>query len=136
MNTTAIIVSTAIVSLTFSLNAMAHSPSKEECVEAGDFIRNAALSRENGMDRTTFITKITDDFALIKSFPAELRWFVQDTDDEEFLLKAATEVFEHPTEPDIHQRNFLSACIIRISQLKITVDMIGPLGMKNPGNEQ
>ena len=121
MNKAAIIVSTAIALIIFSLTATAHSPSKEECVEGSDFIRNAALSRENGVDRTTFITKILDDFALIKSFPAELRWFVQDTEDEEFLLKAATEVFEHPTEPNVHQRNFLSACTIRISQLKITV---------------
>lgn len=111
----AIIVNTATASLIFSLNATAHSPTKEECVEASDFIRNAALSRENGIDRTTFLTKIIDDFALIKSFPAELRWFVQDTEDEEFLLKAATEVFEHPIDPDAHQRDFLSACIIRTS---------------------
>ena len=118
MNKTAIIASTAIALIIFILNTTAHSPSKEECVEASDFIRNAALSRENGVDRTTFITKIIDDFALIKSFPAELRWFVQDTEDEEFLLKAATEVFEHPTEPNVHQRNFLKACIIRTSQLE------------------
>lgn len=129
MSKAAVIGNIVIASLIFSSNATAHSPTKEECAEGSDFIKNAALSRENGMDATTFITKLLDDFVLIKSFPVELRWFIQDPQDEEFLLKAATDVFEHPKEPDVHQRNFLGECIIRTSsnQKKIIVGRSGQL---------
>ena len=96
MTKAAAIAGIAITLLVFSLNTTAHSLSKEECAEGSKFIKNAALSRENGMDGATYIAKLLADFAVIKSFPIHLRWFVQDQQDEDFLLKAATEVFEHP----------------------------------------
>ena len=101
-----------VLTLVFlSIAATAHTITKQECAEGGDFIRNAALSRENGMDGTTFITKMLADVALIRSFPVELRWFVQDVQDEDFLVKAATDVFEHPKAPEEHQRSFIGACM-------------------------
>ena len=49
--------------------AIAHELSKDECSEGGDFIRNAAMSRDNGMDGTTFVTKMLADLVAIRSFP-------------------------------------------------------------------
>ena len=100
-----------VLTWTLTIDAAAHAITKEECTEGGDFIRNAALSRENGMDGATFMTKMLADVAMIRSFPPELRWFIQDVQDEEFLVKAAADVFEHPKAPEEHQRNFIGACM-------------------------
>jgi hypothetical protein len=117
MKRTARVLSFAIASLAFSLNSVAHPLSKEECVEGSDFIKNAALSRENGMDGMTFLAKMLADIAAIRAFPPDLRWFVQDQHDEDYLLKAITDVFENPQEPQAHQRHFLGECLTRTSSL-------------------
>lgn len=107
------IVSIASAALFFSLSASAHPLSKEECSEGSDFIKNAALSRENGMDGMTFMAKTIADLETIRSFPAELRWFAQDRQDEDYLLKAIAEVFEKPQDPQAHQRQFFGQCLVR-----------------------
>jgi hypothetical protein len=93
--------------------AAAHPLSNQECIEGSDFIKNAALSRENGLDGTRFISTTLADFEAIKSFPPELRWFVQDEQDEDYLLAAVQEVFAHPRDPADHQRSFLDQCLKR-----------------------
>jgi hypothetical protein len=93
--------------------AAAHSLSNQECIEGSDFIKNAALSRENGLDGTRFISITLADFEAIKNFPPELRWFVQDKQDEDYLLAAVQEVFEHPRDPADHQHSFLDQCLKR-----------------------
>jgi len=97
----------------FSHHALSHPLSSQECSEGSDFVRNAALSRNNGMDGTRFISAALADFETIKSFPPQLRWFVQDEQDEAYLLKAITDVFEFPREPDAHQQAFLAGCLER-----------------------
>jgi hypothetical protein len=104
-----------IAALLFGSSTQAHPLDRQECTEGSDFIKNAALSRDNGMDGMTFLTRTIDDLELIKVFPPELRWFVQDPQDEEYLLKAVAEVFDNPQDPLVHQRNFLDACLIRTS---------------------
>jgi len=99
--------------LWIAFGAHAHPLSREECSEGSDFIRNAALSRENGMDGSTFLTRTIEDLSLIKSFPPALRWFVQDQNDEDYLLKALAEVFSSPREPQLHQSTFFGECITR-----------------------
>jgi hypothetical protein len=94
-------------------SAGAHPLSREECREGSDFIKNAALSRENGMDGSTFLARTIEDLDLIKSFPPSLRWFVQDQNDEDYLLKAVAEVFSSPREPQLHQSSFFGECITR-----------------------
>ncbi|HEY3180219.1 MAG TPA: hypothetical protein VGL25_15220 [Casimicrobiaceae bacterium] len=97
------------------LCASASVPTLADCLEASDFIANAALSRDNGMTRDAFISRLTGDFAAIRAFPAELRWFVRDEDDERFLEDAAEHVFDVPSTPADHRREFLQACFERLT---------------------
>ena len=93
----------------------AHDLTLNECLEGGDFIMHAAMSRENGMTREAFLERMESDIRLIQAFPPQLRWFVQDEDDEEFLTHAARLVFDTPREPESHQSEFLEACTARVS---------------------
>lgn len=92
-----------------------HPLSNEECAEGGDFIRNAALSRDNGMDPLTFVAKVLDDLVVIRSFPRELRWFAQDREDEDYLLEAVAQVFENRRDPDDHRQLFYDGCMDRVA---------------------
>jgi hypothetical protein len=92
-----------------------HDYSLDECLEGSDFIRNAALSRDNGLSRAEFIDRMYADIALIQAFPKELRWFVQDEDDAALLLGHAAEVFDEPRAPESHQTTFLRVCVGKIA---------------------
>jgi hypothetical protein len=105
----------AAVALSASLGAVASVPTLADCLEASDFIADAALSRDNGMTRGAFIDRLNGDFAAIRAFPSELRWFVRDEDDERFLEQAAEHVFDAPATPAAHRREFLQACFERLS---------------------
>jgi hypothetical protein len=96
------------------LAAAAHQPSYTECVEASDFIGNAARSRDNGMPRSEFIGRLKGDIQAIQAYPAHLRWFVQDSDDAEFLIDEAEAVFETNAHPDSHQAQFFKRCTARM----------------------
>lgn len=89
----------------------ARQPSAGECMEGGDFIRNAALARDGGMSEADFLARIRDDIEVIQAFPPHLRWFVQTEDDAEFLLTAATDVFQKPKAANEHRSDFLEACL-------------------------
>jgi hypothetical protein len=107
---------TALLSLTLMLacfDTVAHKLSFSECKEGSDFIKNAALSRENGMSRRQFIDRLLQDTEAIRAFPPSLRWFMQDEDDEHFLLHAADEVFDNPRPPEAHRREFFAVCLAR-----------------------
>ena len=95
--------------------ATAHDLTLAECAEGGDFIMHAAMSRENGMTREAFLERMENDIRMIQAFPPQLRWFVQDEDDEELLTSAARLVFDSPREPESHQWEFLAACAARVS---------------------
>ncbi|MEP7181806.1 MAG: hypothetical protein ABI886_06445 [Betaproteobacteria bacterium] len=84
-----------------------------ECAEGAEFIGNAAHARDTGMARDEFIGQMEADFHAIRSYPRELRWFVQDEADESFLLGAARGVFERPEEPKAHKLEFFRACMSR-----------------------
>ena len=86
-----------------------------ECFEGSEFIGKAALSRDAGMPATAFLDRMEEDFALIRAFPNELRWFVHDADDESFLLQETREVFDHPAPAEEHRRAFLHACVERMA---------------------
>jgi hypothetical protein len=106
-------VSVALVAAFAAASAGAHPLTRQECSEGSDFIKNAALSRDNGVDGMAFLSRAIDDIAAIKSFPPALRWFVQDERDEDFLLKAISSVFSEPLDPQSHQREFMAACLQR-----------------------
>jgi hypothetical protein len=95
--------------------ASASVPDLQECMEGGDFIGNAARGRDNGIARSAFLEQMTADFAAIRSYPPQLRWFAKDADDEQFLFAAAAEVFDRPNEPESHRAAFLRACLSRAS---------------------
>ena len=95
----------------WGIQIMAHSLSPAECTEGGEFIRNAALARDNGITREFFVNKFVEDLALIQSFPPRLRWFVQDASDEKLLSEALFSVFDEPLEAEQHQASFVSACM-------------------------
>jgi hypothetical protein len=98
-----------------ALTGHASQPSLTECLEASDFVGNAALSRDNGVSAEKFMSRMQQDFTLIHAFPQELRWFVHDSDDEAYLLGATRVVFEHPTPPEQHRRTFLESCFERMA---------------------
>jgi len=88
----------------------AHVLEDTECVEASDFIRNAALSRDGGYLEENFLARIEDDIAAIQAFPPQSRWVVQDEDDAVMLIGAVKEVFRHPLPAEEHQNRFLLTC--------------------------
>lgn len=95
----------------WTAQAAAHPLTLAECAEGGEFIRNAALARDAGITREFFVGKLEEDLLLIKSFPPELRWFVQDEAEEKFLSEAVHAVFDQPLEPAQHESRFISDCI-------------------------
>jgi len=83
----------------------------EECREAGEFIRNAALSRDNGITRDFFMSRLADDLVAIQAFPTQLRWFVYNEQDEKLLTDAAARVFDAPQPPRRHEIEFVDQCM-------------------------
>ena len=91
--------------------ATAHPLTLAECAEGGEFVRNAALARDAGASREFFVSKLEEDLSLIQAFPPQLRWFVQDAVDEEFLSRRVERVFDKPMKPEQHEAAFISDCI-------------------------
>ena len=110
----------------------AHDLTLDECREGSDFIMHAAMSRENGMTREAFLERMESDIRMIQAFPPQLRWFVQDEEDEQLLTWAARLVFDSPREPESHQSEFLAACAARVSA---TTDAHAASVEINPGAE-
>ena len=90
--------------------AFAHDLTLTECNEGGEFIRNAALARDNGMTRAFFVDKLEEDLMLIRAFPPQLRWFAQDASDEKLLTQAVLQVFDAPLKPEQHEAAFIMNC--------------------------
>jgi hypothetical protein len=95
----------------------AHSP--RECREGGDFIRNAALSRDGGTTREFFVGRLEEDLLTIRAFPPSLRWFVRNPDDEVFLRAEVEAVFDAPDESERHRAGFLERCARRAARLSL-----------------
>lgn len=95
----------------WTAQATAHPLTLAECAEGGEFIRNAALARDAGVTREFFVGKLEEDLLVIRSFPPQLRWFVQDAAEEKFLSEAVHAVFDQPLKPAQHESRFISDCI-------------------------
>jgi len=93
-----------------AIPAFPHDFTLEECNEGGEFIRNAALARDNGMTRAFFVGKLEEDLVLIRAFPPQLRWFAQDASDERLLTEAVLQVFDAPMKPEQHEAAFIMNC--------------------------
>ena len=96
-----------------SAGALAHPHSASECREGGDFIRNAALSRDGGATREFFVGRLEEDLQTIRAFPPALRWFVRDEEDERFLRREVEAVFDAPLASEEHRNGFLQRCFRR-----------------------
>jgi hypothetical protein len=94
--------------------ASAARPTLQECREAGDFVRNAALSRDNGMPRQAFLERLQADLIGIRSYPPEVRWFAKDESDEAFLIAAVESVFDMPRKSTEHESDMLRMCLARM----------------------
>ena len=105
----------AAATLCFGAAAQPHSA--RECREGGDFIRNAALSRNAGATRDFFVGRLEDDLVTIRAFPPALRWFAHDTDDEAFLRAEVHAVFDAPAASELHRDGFLERCARRAERL-------------------
>jgi hypothetical protein len=87
--------------------------SDRDCREGGDFIRNAALSRDSGATREFFVGRLEEDLVTIRAFPPALRWFVYDAEDEKFLRGEVEAVFDAPVSSDEHREGFVLRCSLR-----------------------
>jgi hypothetical protein len=106
----------AIVAMLLALaagTALAHRPTVRECREAGEFVRNAALSRDSGMAREAFMERMQGDLVAIRNYPPAMRWFAQDEDDEAFLVQAIERVFDSPAKSTEHESEMLGSCLAR-----------------------
>ena len=97
----------------FVAEADAHVLSLEECLEGGDFIAHAAEARDNGSTKAEFLDRLVADILLIQAFPPQLRWFVSDPEDAEFLHAETARIFDAPLHPEAHRAQFLSRCFER-----------------------
>jgi len=100
-----------VLSTMWAVQVMAHPLTLAECNEGGEFIRNAAFARDNGMTREFFVDKLAEDLIMIQSFPPQLRWFVQDSGDEKLLSEAVFKVFDEPMKAEQHEASFIGACL-------------------------
>jgi len=96
--------------LYWPLAAAAQPHSVRECGEGGDFIRNAARARDNGITREFFVGRLEEDLVLIRSFQPDQRWFVHDEEDEAFLRAEVAAVFDMPVDSEQHRADFLERC--------------------------
>jgi hypothetical protein len=94
----------------WSVAAAAQPHSAVDCREGGDFIRNAALSRDAGATREFFVGRLEDDLVAIRAFPPALRWFARTAEDEAFLRTEVHEVFDAPAASELHRDGFLERC--------------------------
>jgi hypothetical protein len=104
----------AMVCACAAVPALADNHTEAECREAGQFIRNAALSRDAGSARNTFLDRLAGDLLTIRSIAPDLRWFARDEDDEKLLMDHAQRVFDRPADPALHEEEFLQACQPRV----------------------
>jgi hypothetical protein len=106
------------ITLAWPAVATAQPHSARECREGSDFIRNAALARDAGYTREFFVGRLEEDFVMIRAFPPELRWFVRDPGDEEFLRSEVEAVFADPASSEQHRAGFLQRCTLRAEREK------------------
>ena len=96
--------------------ASAHGLTFDECIEGGEFIKHAAMSRDYGIKRADFLERMQADITAIQQFPPQLRWFVQDDEDAALLTGAAERVFDAPREPEAHESDFLQTCAAHVAR--------------------
>ena len=90
--------------------AHAGSHTSAECREGGEFIRNAAISRNNGLPKEAFLNHLIADLSMIRGLPASVRWFARDEADEALLIRHAEDVYASRLAPKEHELAFVAEC--------------------------
>jgi hypothetical protein len=100
----------AMLVLATATRVIGASHTSAECREGGEFIRNAALSRDNGLPREAFLNHLIADLSVIRDLPARMRWFARDEADETLLVRHAERVYDYRMPPRDHEAAFLVEC--------------------------
>lgn len=98
------------VLLMYGPTAGAEYLSAGDCAEGGDFIRNAALSRNNGLAAEQFLERLEGDLLMLRGIPEAARWFAYSTIEENLLRQGSLSVFRNPREPQAHRDEFVRLC--------------------------
>ena len=96
--------------LAIALPALAGRHTQAECREGGEFIRNAAMSRDNGLPEDTFLTRLIADLSMIRALPEAVRWFARDEADESLLIRHAERVYAERMSARDNEEAFLAEC--------------------------
>jgi hypothetical protein len=82
--------------------ASAHIRSKLECAQLNAFIQVHAYSRDSGaLTKQMSLDTLTSDLELVRVFPDQARWFVQDDSDARFIAREVARVFDDPLDPEM-----------------------------------
>jgi hypothetical protein len=100
----------ALIALAAVFAVRAQHLSDQDCREGSDFIRNAALSRDNGVVRSEFTDRLDGDIATVMQMPVHSRWFVYGDAEATLLRSAVAVVFNDPRPADTHHSRFMLAC--------------------------
>lgn len=100
--------STLLLATPMPAGASAHTSG--ECREGGEFIRNATISRDNGLSRDAFFNHLIADLSMIRGLPESVRWFARDEKDESLLIRHAERVYDHGRPPRENEEAFLADC--------------------------
>ncbi len=115
------------VSLMQAAGTLAQTLSASDCVEGAQFVRNAALSRDNGMGARQFIDRLDEDLSMVMAMPPPARWFVYSEVEERLLRHAVARVFDKPQDAEGHRTEFLAACD-RLRELRACTEAACPPG--------
>ena len=108
------------LSLACAGSASAQVLSAADCNEGGDFIHNAALSRDYGIKGENFVDTLEGDLQRIRDMPPPARWFAYSQVEEDLLRNATHGVFLLPRSAALHRDDFITRC----NKLRISVAYI------------
>jgi len=100
----------AALLLATAMPVIASRHASAECQEGGAFIRNATISRENGLPKDAFLNHLIADLSVIRGLPEEMRWFAKDEADESLLVRHVERVYEYRMAPKDNEEAFLAEC--------------------------
>lgn len=113
-------------------SAHAHGRSDHECTEAAEMIGHFADARDahsldesKGVGKEEALSQYDAGWEVVKTFPPELRWFLEDDDDNNLLRAGVEKVFDHPElTPEMLNTEFKAGCIQRAKHS--TYKPVGP----------
>ena len=96
--------------LATAMPVIASKHTSAECREGGEFIRNAAISRDNGLPKDAFLRHLIADLSMIRGLPEGMRWFARDEADESLLVRHAERVYDYRMSAKNNEEAFLAEC--------------------------